>query len=114
MTSTAATSIMLTPGSQCGYCTEDPRYYNMHPPELCPGGLWGGPVTSTTSTEAVAAAADSCYWNPPRNGNFYSPNPEVASQQQHQQPPTGVEAIEVDDGTEPRPLSRSLTRYSSK
>ena len=86
----------------------------MHPPELCPGGLWGGPVTSTTSTEAVAAAADSCYWNPPRNGNFYSPNPEVASQQQHQQPPTGVEAIEVDDGTEPRPLSRSLTRYSSK
>ena len=59
---------------------------------MCPGSasLWGGPVTSngTPASAAAAAAAatvevtasssaDSCYWNPPRNGNFYSPNPEV-------------------------------------
>ena len=82
-----------TPGSQCGYCTEDPRYYNMHLPEMCPGSaanLWGGPVTSNGASASAAAAAatvevtasssaDSCYWNPPRNGNFYSPNPEVVA-----------------------------------
>ena len=93
----ASAAIMLTnggtPGSQCGYCTEDPRYYNMHLPEMCPGSaanLWGGPVTSNGAPASAAAAAatvevtasssaDSCYWNPPRNGNFYSPNPEVVA-----------------------------------
>ena len=113
LTSAAAASIMLTPGSQCGYCTEDPRYYNMHPPELCPGGLWGGPAAASTTTEVTTA--DSCYWNPPRNGNFYSPNPEMMLQQP-QQPQTSStsEAANGNDGSESRPLSRTLTRSLSR
>ena len=53
-------SILLTPGSaQCGYCVEDPRYYNTNP-EVYPQGLY------------------SEYWNQAQrsNGNIYSPNPE--------------------------------------
>ena len=96
----SAASMLVTPGSQCGYCTtstgvnanpEDPRYYNIHTAqqplqpqpqllnsattEIYPGGLWASRSTSETD--------GGCYWNPPgnagqqrSNANIYSPNPE--------------------------------------
>ena len=81
-----ASGILVTPGSQCGYCTsEDPRYYNLHshhplnPTEVYPPGLWGAASTRSTSE------AEGCYWNPQRsNGNIYSPNPEEAGRNENQ------------------------------
>ena len=102
-------SVLVTPGSQCGYCTtaEDPRYYNVHAPtELYPGGLWASRTTSE--------ANDGCYWNPQRsNGNIYSPNPEEMHRNENEDCSRQDEndVAEAENSRLTRSLSRSFRNW---
>jgi hypothetical protein len=117
---TSNSAIMMTPASavasQCGYCStaDDPaRYYNamMHPPELCPGGLWA-PATSIVASE-TNMPADACYWNPSMlsnsvGGNFYSPNPETS----HSLSSNNLDEVEAENGGRLRSsMSRSFRNW---